>query len=217
MKEYIKINQRVYDDLAKEYALRRDNVSCYSESTEYLGYSLLKHAPENRPLYVMDVGPGSGQILKYYEDNGCRTIGVELSSAMCQLCREQSPNSIIINNNINDLEFPDNQFDLIYMGALIHLFPLNDAQILLKKVWSWLKYSGLIFINTTYHSESQEGFYLKEDYLENTYRFRRYWKEDEFINFIIDSGFSIIEKLYTDERDRNKKWVALIGKKEKAE
>lgn len=214
MKEFIQSNRIVYDALAREYAFRRDNSGPYSEDTEYLGYSLLKHISDRNHLQVMEIGPGAGQILKYFEDNGCRTIGVELSQEMCQLCRIQSPNSILINGDICEINFCIEQFDLIYMGAIIHLFPLQDAITLMKKVWSWLKYGGYIFVNTTCHAESYEGYSRKQDYPGEVYRFRRYWREDDFERFISDSGFSVKEKLYTDEKDRMKKWVALIGKKE---
>lgn len=214
MKEYIQANRVAYDALAKEYAFRRDNVGQYSESTEFLGYSLLKHVSECDHPQVMEIGPGAGQVLRYFEDNSCRTIGVELSQEMCNLCRVQSPNSIIVNGDISEINFGIEQFDLIYMGAVIHLFPLQDATILMRKVWTWLKYTGCVFINTTCHPESYEGYSIKKDYSGESYRFRRCWSEDDFEQFISESGFSVIEKLYTDEKDRSKKWVALIGKKE---
>lgn len=214
MKEFVQTNRIVYDALAREYAFRRDNLGQYSESTEYLGYSLLKNVSDRSHLQVMEIGPGAGQILRYFEDNGCRTIGVELSQEMCCLCRTQSPNSIIINGDICEVNFSIEQFDLIYMGAIIHLFPLQDAKILMKKVWTWLKYNGYIFVNTTCHAKSYEEYSRKQDYSSEINRFRRYWREDDFEQFISESGFSVKEKLYTDEKDRMKKWVALIGKKE---
>ncbi len=217
MKEYIKINQLVYDALANEYAFRRDNIGLYSESTEYLGNSLLKHASTKELIHVLEVGPGAGQILKYFEDHGCRTVGIELSDAMCQLCKIQSPNSIIIHSDINEIKLYGEQFDLIYMGALIHLFPLEDATKLIRKVWSWLKEDGCIFINTTCHEKSEEGFYRKQDYVGESLRFRRHWNESDFECFVTSNGFSILEKLYTDEQDRGKNWIALIAKKEKAD
>lgn len=215
MKSYIQVNKIVYDTLAKEYAFRRDNLGRYSESAEYLGHSLLKNVSLQNNLQVMEIGPGAGQILRYFEENGCRTVGVELSEEMCNLCRIQSPNSIVINGDITEMNFGIEQFDLIYMGAIIHLFPLKDAVELMKRVWTWLKYNGYIFVNTTCHPKSYEEYSKKQDYSANIYRFRRYWQEDDFEQFINECGFSIIEKLYTDEKDRKKKWVALIGKKEK--
>lgn len=213
MKEYVKINQATYDSLATEYAFRRDNIGQDSESTEYLGYSLLKHALSKENRQVLEIGPGAGQILRYFEENDCRTIGIELSSAMCQLCKEQSPRSLIINSDINEIHFYNDQFDLIYMGAVIHLFPLKDATKLIRNVWEWLKHDGCIFINTTCHEKSEEGFFRKQDYTENSLRFRRHWSEEDFLHFLTSNNFIVLEKLYTNERNKGKKWVAVIAKK----
>lgn len=212
-KDYININKEVYDALATEYSFRRDNIGPYSESTEFLGNSLLKYAPKKDTLQVLEIGPGAGQILRFFEDNNCRTIGVELSDEMSRICRIQSPDSVLINGNILDINFSNEQFDLIYVGAVIHLFPLKHARILLKSIWKWTKIGGHVFINTTCHEQSSEGYSKKRDYAEGV-RFRRYWKEKDFQNEIVQSGFSIVEKLYTDEKDREKLWVAIIGKKE---
>ena len=58
------------------------------------------------------------------------------------------------------------------------------------------------------------GFSKKKDYSKQILRFRRYWREEDFERFISENNFSIVEKLYTYERDRRKKWVAIIGKKD---
>ena len=210
MKEYLRINKLAYDELAREYAYRRDNVGKYSEKTDFLGNSLLKYTKKKHPT-VLEIGSGSGQILKFFEDNGCRTVGVDLSTSMCDLSKAESPRSIIINSDINEVNFIGNQFDLIYMGALIHLFPLDDEIIIMKKVWNWLAEDGYIFVNTTCHDYSCEGYYEKQDYLNRKKRFRRYWSENDFEAFITECGYSIIEKLYTDEKDKDKKWVAFIA------
>ena len=150
----------------------------------------------------------------FFEDSGCRTIGVELSSNMCAECSKESPKSIIINDNIENIEFYREQFNMIYMGALIHLFPLESAENLMSRIWQWLKPSGCIFINTTCNNSSYEGYYYKDDYSKREKRFRRYWQEEDFQAFVINSGFSIVEKLYTNEIDTQKRWVAFIAKKE---
>lgn len=212
-KDYIQINKEVYDALATEYSFRRDNIGPYSESTEFLGNALLKYAPRKSPLQVLEIGPGAGQILRFFEDNNCRTIGVELSAEMSKICRIQSPDSVVLTGNILDINFSNEQFDLIYIGAVIHLFPLQHARALLKNIWKWTKTGGHIFINTTCHEQSSEGYSEKKDYSSGI-RFRRYWKEADFQKEVVQSGFSIVEKLYTDEKDREKLWVAIIGKKE---
>lgn len=215
MNEYLEVNEKVYNQLAEEYLLRREKPSKFEEATEYLGNSVFKYISKKSQKNVLEIGPGAGQILSYFEEKGCRTIGIELSKNMADVAKQYSPQSIIINDDANNVDLLDNQFQLVYMGALIHLFPKSDARKLLLKVWKWLEKEGVIFINTTCHSCSSEGFYEKRDYDGKHMRFRRYWTEHEFEEFVISCGFSIIEKLYTNESNRNKRWIALIGKKEK--
>lgn len=213
MRNYLDVNRNAYDQLAIEYEKRRENHSKYEEKVEYLGNSALKYISEQFPINVVEIGPGAGQMLAFFEKNNCRTIGVELSYNMAQIAKKYSPNSLIINQNVNEVNFKDGQMHLVYMGAVIHLFPKEDAGKLLLKVWRWLKKDGIIFVNTTCHDKSCEGFFVKKDYAGKKVRFRKYWTEIEFEKFVINCGFDIIDKLYTNEIDRGKKWVALIGRK----
>lgn len=214
MNEYLEINEKVYNQLAQEYLLRREKPSEFEETTEYLGDSVFKYISKKSQKNVLEIGPGAGQILGYFENKGCRTIGIELSKNMAEVAKQYSPKSIIINEDVNNVDLLENQFQLVYMGALIHLFPKVDARKLLLKVWKWLEQGGIIFINTTCHNYSYEGFYEKKDYNGKQIRFRKYWTEQELEEFVLNCEFSIIQKLYTYEVDRNKKWVALICKKE---
>lgn len=213
MKNYLDVNKKVYDQLAIEYEKRRENHSKYEEKVEYLGNSVLKYVYAQFPINVLEIGPGAGQMLAFFEKNNCRTIGIELSKNMAQIAKKYSPNSVIINENVNDVNLEEDQMHLVYMGAVIHLFPIEDAEKLLLKVWRWLKKDGIIFVNTTCHDKSCEGFFVKKDYTGKKARFRKYWTEIEFEKFVRKCGFHVIDKLYTDEKDRGKKWVAIIGKK----
>ena len=56
------------------------------------------------------------------------------------------------------------QFDIIYAGALIHLFKESDAHNVLNKFQQWLKTTGVLFINTTISEVTEEGFYYKNNY-----------------------------------------------------
>ena len=68
---------------------------------------------------------------------------VELSDEMCKLCIKKVPNATIINKNILECNF-DEQFDFIYMNAVIHNFPISDAKLLLRLIPNWLKDDGII-------------------------------------------------------------------------
>lgn len=207
--DYINVNKEAYDKLSQEYKTRGEIKSGHEETPEYLVNNILKFNLNNKPLSILEIGPGSGEIVSFFEDLGHRTIAVELSEKISIIAKNKSPNSIIINSNILELEFVNDQFDIIYAGALIHLFPKADATMLLEKISKWLKPQGLLFINTTICEKSEEGFYTKSDYYGEVIRFRNRWTETDFEKFIKEM-FCILKTLYTNEIDRKKTWVGYI-------
>lgn len=212
---YIEINEAAYDSLAEEYTSRIHSKGLYQESASYLANLPLHYLSRDNsaPKTALEIGPGSGEILKEFDSNGIRTIGVEISRELIKIAKGISPNTIFIRGNILDIEFSNSQFDIIYAGALIHLFPKNDAFELLSKIQNWLHPKGIVFVNTTLHDRSEEGFQVKIDYEKRVTRYRRLWTEAEFVQAVSETGFRILEKVYTDEKDRNKKWLGLVMSK----
>ena len=213
MKEYISINRECYDNLAEEYGYRVDNKSPSEESAANLCKFILNTVTLPNNAMVLEIGPGAGQTLRCFSDLGFCTVGVELSAKMASLAHKTSPQSAIIIENILDIDFVENQFDIIYLGAIIHLFPQEDAKRLMVKVFHWLKPCGRMFINTTCNDDNQEGFFEKKDYHGQFKRFRKHWTESGFYDFISTSGFLILDTMYTNEDDRGKRWVAYVCKK----
>jgi ubiquinone/menaquinone biosynthesis C-methylase UbiE len=162
---------------------------------------------------ILEVGPGSGEVLEFLEANGCRTVAVELSEKMASVARVRAQKTIFVINDINNIQFATGQFEGIYAGALIHLFPLSDAIKLIENFYSWLKPNGILFVNTTTHQYSDEGVYEKVDYGGSIRRFRRKWTETELLSVLQDSKFKIVDRITTNEEDRQKEWIAFICQK----
>ena len=218
MKKYLRCNKETYNQLSEEYKDRRDHKSEFEEDLDVLGGTVLGYVKtedtKERDLNVLEIGPGAGQMLRYFESHRCKTIGVELSEKMAEYAKVYSPQSIIINDDVNNVNFLDCQMDIVYIGATIHLFPHEDAVSVMNKVFGWLKEGGVLFINTTIHKNTYEGYFRKDDYKEKGERYRFYWTELDFEKFVISKGFKILERIYTDEVDRKKKWLAFVCKKE---
>lgn len=212
MKKYIKANKKCYDVLAEEYMKRKNNKSVHEAKVEDLANFLLGNTNDD-VLSFLEIGPGAGQTLRFFDSKGCKTVGVELSYKMATVAHNTSPNSLLLVCNVLDIDFPIDTFDAIYVGAVIHLFPKKDAMQLLYSIHRWLKTNGRLFINTTCGKESKEGFYRKIDYNKKVKRFRRFWEEDEFYRFIHENGFDVLDTMYTEEADRSKRWVAYVCKK----
>ena len=53
MNEYLKVNEKVYNQLAEEYLLRREKPSKFEEATEYLGNSVFKYiSKKSQKMYL---------------------------------------------------------------------------------------------------------------------------------------------------------------------
>lgn len=216
-KEYIQVNKKAYNKFAIQHANRHKKIGKYDLTDEdwvkLLSEELLSKNIKNN---VLEIGPGTGRILKLLEEKlNCRTCAVELSEEMIKYAKIKSPNTLFIEDNILNVKFSENTFDAIFMGALIHNFPKEDAKQLLLLAYKWIKEEGKILIYTTIHDKSEEGYYEKEDYSGNIIRFRKKFTEEELKELVEECNFEIVYKMYTEEPDRNKKWLTYIIKKQK--
>lgn len=209
--DYIAINREAYDKLTDHYRIRRVKKSIYEEPSNVLADFLLDKYPRNLcEATFLEVGPGNGEILSLVEKKVKRSYAVELSESIISLCKEVSKKSTFICGNILDVDLKEKGFDLIFLGAVIHLFPKVDAKRLLSKLKRSLSDHGLIFLNTTISDRSSEGFHRKNDASQEIKRFRKYWTEQEFLGFIEESGLKIVDRKYTYEQDRSKVWIGVV-------
>ena len=118
-----------------------------------------------------------------------------------------------VSGYILNIKFSEESFDAIFMGAVIHNFPKEVVKELLFSIHKWLKKDGKILIYTTIHNKSEEGYYEKEDYSGKIVRFRKKFTENELKELLEEFKFKIVFKMYTEEPDRNKKWLTYIVEK----
>lgn len=111
----------------------------------------------------MEIGPGRGDRLKKFCDFKLDVTAIELSKEMRNLCKKKVPKAKIINKNALECDF-DFQFDFIYMEAMIHNFPIEDAKKLLTLTHKWLKEDGILICTTTVDEKDYEGYEIKTDY-----------------------------------------------------
>lgn len=210
--DYIQINRKAYDTLARHYRERHENLSEYEYSDESWREFLKKYVVANN-TDILEIGPGDGRLLRIFEGLGCRTTAVELSKNMCEIAQEASPESVLINDDIKNVNFVDNSFDIVFAGALIHNFPSKDAKEVLLDMKNWVNKSGVIIIYTTLHSKGEEGYFEKEDYEEKVVRFRKKYTREEYDSLIASAGLKVVDEFFVDEKNRDKYWVVSVLQK----
>lgn len=215
-KDYIEINKASYDIVAKEYKTKYKNNDGANKFYDILQEFVLNKKNDDFSK-MLEIGPGVGTLLKIFEEKGFRTTAVELSENMASLACENSSNSVIINNNILEINFMPKQFDFILAMAVIHNFPEEDLIKLLDKIKVWLKDDGFFILDTTNNQVTETGFFEKEDYNNNVVRYRRKWKKEDLESFMEKQGFYIQDSVVYKDSTSNKEWLIYSFKVAKSE
>ncbi len=208
MKDYIKINRKVYDLLAEEYKL---NMKDYIVSNKKLIKPFIDYLKDNfdKPR-VLELGPGSGLCLSYFEKEGINTTAIDISKKLLSISKELAPKTKYILADFLEFDFGKSRFEGIFAQAVIQLFPKKDAIIVFRKIFDLLVDNGISHISTTIHEKSEEGVFEKLDYTKKIKRFRKKWTENELLEEVIKAGFSIYRKWYNSEQNKSKEWINLI-------
>jgi len=206
---YSAINRLAYDILAQDYLARSQTPGCSQESPEYLANLLLDHVAVEQPR-ILELGPGSGDVLRVLAKSSLHALAVEISPEMARIASLAAPTATIVVADLLFVDFPAGSFDAIYAGAFIHLFPKSVATNIVGKISNWLTPEGAAFINTSIGSSGSEAIELKTDYLYRVARFRSRWTESEFRSMIEANALTVIDRATTNEIERGKYWVAYV-------
>ena len=208
MKDYVKVNQKVYDRLAREYNERLKDymISDRKITAPFINY--LKDKFDNAT--ILELGPGSGLCLSYFEFEGFQTTAIDISKEILSVSKKNAPKTKYLFGDFLEYDFGTSKFEGIFAKAFIHLFPKKDALFVLRKILGLLTKNGVAFIGTTIHKKSEEGFFEKSDYKEKLKRFRKKWTEKELIEEVEKVGFKILKKAHHSEPDKNKNWINLL-------
>ena len=95
----------------------------------YQAYPIFLHYLNVKPgRKLLDVGCGTGYLLKAADERGLETYGVDVSDEGVKVAQKISPNSKIIVGKGEDLKFADNYFDYVTcLGALEHFLDMEKG------------------------------------------------------------------------------------------
>lgn len=94
---------------------------------------------------LLDLGCGTGQDANYFANKGLHVTAVDFSASGIQLIPKH-PNLKIINQDIQNINFTNNSFDVIYSHLSLHYFDNQTTTQIFNKLHSILSPGGLIFI-----------------------------------------------------------------------
>lgn len=96
---------------------------------------------------ILDVGCGSGYITSMLESRGFTVTGIDISTKMLELARENAPRSTFLRMNMKRLDFPKESFDgVACFYSIVHV-PRRYHLGILKKFRRVLRPKGLLAIH----------------------------------------------------------------------
>ncbi|MFA6315121.1 MAG: class I SAM-dependent methyltransferase [Candidatus Paceibacterota bacterium] len=197
-----------YDEIAEKWSQSRPN--------EWMKNSLDKFIAFLKPgSSVLDVGCGSGDKSKYMQERGMNVTGIDFSSKMIEIAKQDVPNAHFEVLDINNLSKHDSKYDAIFARAVLLHFPKNQINRLLNMFANHLNEKGYIYIAVKMQKENEKGEEIvKEfDYDQNIERFFSYFTLEELKKYVTDLNLEICFADISQVKNGTRKWIQLIVRK----
>ncbi len=131
--------------------------------------------------YAVEIGIGGGQATLPFLKMGCNLTAVEPGRHFSALCKEKFKeyyNFNIVTNKFEDMDFPDDTYDLVYSASAFHWIPEGTGY---TKVFSMLKSGGAFarFANHPYCSKDNVPLSEEIDKIYGEYYYKFYNRKQE--------------------------------------
>ncbi|MFC2157052.1 class I SAM-dependent methyltransferase [Acidobacteriota bacterium] len=188
----IKIIERTYDTVAKEYADKFSGEHEKKPKDQEILFKFSQEIGNRRPVW--DFGCGPGQTTKYLNDLGTEISGLDLSEKSLEQARIIHPEIHFRKGNILELEFDDDSIaGIVAFYAIVH-FTKEQVASAFHEVHRVLQPGGLFLF--TYHI-GEETIHLDEYLGKKIDIDFMYFTSNFILSCLNDIGFSkseIIER-----------------------
>lgn len=183
-KEANKIIEDGYNRIAESY--NNGRISKKEKNYKYFD-TLSNYFPSKGKL--LDLGCGGGvPASSYFYEKGLDVTGVDISSEMIKLAKQNLPNGNFFVSDMLECNFTSEEFDVIISTfAIIHI-PQHKQKELFGRIFNWLKKNGVAYLVLGYKN-------IKEDLNENWRGVKMFWSHfsaDEYKIILKEIGFKIL-------------------------
>jgi len=96
---------------------------------------------------ILDIGCGTGSLLKLYQETGCKVTGIDSSPSMLNICKSKLDGLGELHlGDASNLPFLDESFDLVLSVITIHEMPPAVRSSVMKEAKRVLKRNGRYII-----------------------------------------------------------------------
>ena len=155
---------------------------------------------------ILDIGCGHGRDCRYFEDNGYRVVGIDLSSRMLKIANDVCNRTVLLHMDIRDIGRIPWKFNGIWSCASFHHIPKIYANDVIGGMHKILSDDGIVFI--TVKRGDGEGFAYKNDL--DVEKFYSLYDETEMRNIMEENHFEIID-MFVEKKKYT--WLNVYAKK----
>lgn len=139
---------------------------------------------------ILDLACGPGNVAKFLlgQNKGYRLTGVDLSSAMLHLSRQNAPEAEFQLADLRTLDVAQS-FDAVILSFCIFHLEDREAWLLLQKTFRWLKPGGYLYVN--FMEGGQPGFETPS-FAADYEIFFNYYSTDTFVPNLQSLGFTVV-------------------------
>ena len=203
--DYTTINERAFDFLADRYARRKNELNNLDPLVEMFFQYIL--ANFSNPS-VLEMGVGSGDMLKYFSE--CfKTTAIDISSKMIEVAKRKAPSTAYLHSDFLKYDFSDKKFSGVFSGSVLHLFPREQIDKVLDKIYSILEEQGAFYLSVPLFNEFKEEIIKRGDNFVLEYRIR--YTEEKFNKVLTSSRLNLMEKSVTKFMDSQRNTLSKLN------
>ncbi|HEY5588518.1 MAG TPA: class I SAM-dependent methyltransferase [Candidatus Paceibacterota bacterium] len=203
--------KNTYNKIAKDW--HKDHIldNWWQEGTDkYISYF-------KKGDSVLDMGCASGVKSKYLIDKGLKVLGIDFSEKFIEIAKKEVLNGNFLVMDINDIDKLTENFDGIFIQAVLLHIPKKEVENILKKAVNKLNKGGYLYVAVKGKKEdgADEEIKNENDYGYEYERFFSYFSIEELKDYFKKVGLKIIYKNISQPSRATRKtnWIQIIGKK----
>jgi len=199
--------QSTYNKIAKNWSNEHNSDTWWIEGTDRF-ISFL-----NPKSVVLDVGCGSGVKSKFLVDEGLKVVGIDFSQKMIEIAQKRVPNATFLVMDLQNVQKLENNFDGIFMQAVLLHIPKSKIEKVLRGLVKKLKRGGYVYIavKEINQGQAEEEIKVKNDYGYKYERFFSYFTLEEVKKHLNGLKMNICyEKVVPSN---NTRWIQIIARK----
>jgi SAM-dependent methyltransferase len=181
------ISVKRFDEFAKEYAERFDNIDSYIPSINKFCDLISKNKPS-----ILELACGPGNVTKYLKQRFSQSkyIAIDLAPRMIELARQNVEGVDFRVMDVKEITNFKTKYDAIMCSFCLPFLSKKDTNKLIADCADSLKDKGVLYISTMEGDESKAGFETTS-FSGKAEIYFNYHKKQDLEKALLDNGFVI--------------------------